>query len=63
MNDAERLVFEAMQKSNMQELAEMTAQQVGAAMGVCAWLSHRMGLKRRVWMRTCRRLWKEASRA
>lgn len=63
MTDAERIAVEAMQKANIRELAAMTGAQVGVAIGVCAYLSHRMGMKRRDWIRVCRRLWKEASRA
>ena len=63
MSDAQRIVMETMLRANQRELADMTAKQVGQAMGVCAWLSHRLGLSRREWMRACRRLWREACRA
>ena len=62
MSDAERILLETMARSNVKDITAETAKMVGAAMGVCAWVSHKMGLSRRLWMRTCRRLWREASK-
>ena len=60
MSDAEKILLETMVKSNAHEVTADTAKMVGTAMGVCALVSHKMGLSRRLWMRTCRRLWREA---